>query len=122
MMGDVLQESGNLESAADQYMKALFYKPERDEVVCNLLANVLFSLENYTGAITYYKKVIDHQGIPPDWKSRIAAERFANRYFGFAMLRVMVRMKAGDAVSRGGCSVHFQLTAIRAAARAASWR
>jgi outer membrane protein OmpA-like peptidoglycan-associated protein len=71
MLGDIFQEQAKLVEAADQYRKALQFKPEREDIVCNLLANTLFSLENYSEAIIYYQKVLDNQGISQDLRNSL---------------------------------------------------
>jgi flagellar motor protein MotB len=71
MLGDIYQENGKPEDAASQYRKALQFKPEKEEIVCNLLANTLFSLEQYSEAIVYYQKVLEYQDISQDLRNSL---------------------------------------------------
>ena len=79
MLGDVYLETGRLAEAVEQYRKALNFKPEYEEVVCNLLANTLFSLERYAEACNYYEKLLNFQDIAPELRSAIEIKLKSSR-------------------------------------------
>ncbi len=58
MLGDVYLETGRPEEAVLEYTKALNLNPRHSDVVCNLIANTLFSLEKYEEASGYYEKIL----------------------------------------------------------------
>jgi outer membrane protein OmpA-like peptidoglycan-associated protein/tetratricopeptide (TPR) repeat protein len=59
MMGDIYQDQGKAELAADYYRRALRFNPEREDIVWSLLANTLYSLEQYAEASIYYEKILN---------------------------------------------------------------
>ena len=75
LRGDLYLETGKPGDAIDQYEYALNYKPENVEIVYNLLANTLFSLERYPESLVYYDKLVDYPGIDPDLLSVIKIKR-----------------------------------------------
>ena len=80
MLGDVLLETDRPEEAVDQYRKALNFNPVREEVVYNLLANTLFSLERYAEACNYYQELLNLQNIDPDLKTAIEIKLLNSRF------------------------------------------
>jgi tetratricopeptide (TPR) repeat protein len=71
LLGDLYLETGKPGEAVDQYLRALELNPEGEEIVINLLANTLFSLERYSEASIYYEKLLNYPGIDPELKSTI---------------------------------------------------
>lgn len=71
LLGDVLLETGRPAEAVNQYRKALSYNPENEEVVYNLLANTLFTLERYTEACDNYEKLLIYPDLRPDLRTTI---------------------------------------------------
>lgn len=80
MLGDVLLETARPAEAVDQYRKALEFDHEQGEIVCNLLANTLFSLERYAEAATYYEKVLTYPDIKTDLRSSIELKLKTSAY------------------------------------------
>lgn len=72
MKGDIYRERGQTPEAVVFYKKALLCNPEKPDVIFNLLANTLFSDENYSGACVYYSKLLEMQDISKEM--RVAAE------------------------------------------------
>jgi len=71
LLGDVLLETARPAEAVNQYSKALNFNPEREEVVCDLLANTLFTLERYAEACDNYEKLLGYPDLRPELKSTI---------------------------------------------------
>src|SRR5512133_3682292 len=63
MLGDVYLETERPEDAVVQYKKSLKLNPKRVEIVYNLLANTLYSLERYGEAVEYYEDMLNVQGL-----------------------------------------------------------
>mgnify|MGYP001766609991 CR=1 FL=1 len=71
MKGDLFLEKGQPELAIGQYSNSLRFNPKRQEIVWNLLANTLFSMERYAEAEVYYEKILESPGISVDWMKSI---------------------------------------------------
>jgi outer membrane protein OmpA-like peptidoglycan-associated protein len=74
MMGDVYLETGRPEEAVKQYTKAFNLNPKHVDIVCNLLANTLFSLERYEEASGYYEKLLAMPYIGSELKKTVDAK------------------------------------------------
>jgi outer membrane protein OmpA-like peptidoglycan-associated protein len=83
MLGDIYLESGNAANAIEKYKTALRFNPEKEYLVQYLLANMLFSLENYGEACIYYKKALESGQVSAEFKStlelKIGISEFRNR-------------------------------------------
>ncbi|MCU0370494.1 MAG: tetratricopeptide repeat protein, partial [Bacteroidales bacterium] len=79
MLGDVCLETGRPEEAAAFYQKALEYNPGRPDIIYNLLANTLYSLEKYAAACSYYEKLLGFPGIDPELKHVIGLKMQSSR-------------------------------------------
>lgn len=71
MLGDVLLETGRPAEAVEKYQKSLDFNPRRKEVVYNLLANTLSSLERYAEACQNYEILLGIPGIDPELRTVI---------------------------------------------------
>jgi len=71
MIGDLYLEEGLDTLAAEQFKIALRFNPEREYVVLSVLANTLFSMEQYAEASIYYLKALDFQELSADYKATI---------------------------------------------------
>lgn len=71
LFGDVLLETGRPAEAVNQYRKALNFNPDGEEVVYNLLANTLFTLERYAEACENYEKLLGYTDLRPELRSTI---------------------------------------------------
>jgi len=71
LFGDVLLETGRPAEAVNQYRKALNFNPDGEEVVYNLLANTLFTLERYAEACENYEKLLAYTDLRQELRSTI---------------------------------------------------
>lgn len=71
MLGDVFLETARPSEAVYQYRKALDFNPQRVEIVYNLLANTLYSLERYGEAAEYYEDMLNIPDIDRDLRAAI---------------------------------------------------
>jgi len=71
MMGDLYLDEGNDTLAVDQFKKALRFNPEREYVVMSVLANTLFSMEQYAEASIWYSKVLEFEELSADYKTSV---------------------------------------------------
>lgn len=72
MKGDVLMETNKNEEAILNYKKALTLKPDREETLLFVLANALFTSENYKEATVYYNKLMSLPGIDEEFRKDVA--------------------------------------------------
>jgi outer membrane protein OmpA-like peptidoglycan-associated protein/tetratricopeptide (TPR) repeat protein len=80
LLGDVMLETGKPSEAVKQYSMALNYHPDREEVVYNLLANTLFTLERYSEACENYEKLLAFPDLRPDLRSTIENKLSISRF------------------------------------------
>ena len=80
LLGDVFLETGRSAEAISQYRHALRLNPKREDVVYNLLANTLFSLERYAESASYYEKILAYPDINQDLKTAIGLKLNTSRF------------------------------------------
>ena len=71
LWGDILMETGQKEDAVEKYRKSLAFDPAHPEIVYNILANALFSMEKYAEACPYYQSILDITTIRPELRKMI---------------------------------------------------